>query len=92
MIRRETILRDFFLKTSRFRSRRDNDADQLFDNTSGGDLKRNQRSRSSKITLDGARQIAREMRTGKSYAIKIERTDRVVIRECNGARVVLPGD
>lgn len=43
--------------------------------------------------LDGTRQIACEMGTGKSYAIKIERLDRVVIGECSGAQVVvLPGD
>lgn len=34
-------------------------------------------------------QIARETRSGKSYAIKIERMDRVVIRECSGVQVVV---
>lgn len=31
----------------------------------------------------------REMRSGKSYAIKIERKDGVVIRECSGVQVVI---
>jgi len=44
------------------------------------------------IPLDGTRQIVREMCTGKSYAIKIEWMDRVVIREYSAQVVVLPGD
>jgi len=44
------------------------------------------------VPLDRTRQIVREMCTGKSYAIKIEWMDRVVIREDSAQVVVLPGD